>query len=413
MKSISLFIAIVVLAVPASAWAHGGVGRTPERSDADARLFMADAATGELVAIDLSGAGTVTRLSTPPFIMSLALSTDQRHLFVMRGRSTDRDYITVVNTGAEDAGDGLLRPPYVARTIQVDTPGPGDENNTITIGGKDALLLEGTAEAIVMDDDAFSGFGPIDVRSYKLAAPDHYFYLESGDNLYVGHLRKGYVQVINRASGEEVTKIDGCPLVHGKAMDEASGRLFYACMRDIMVIGSRGDEMNQVVARISYPEKQRVGAFYHGSDGALWAYTEGELPIIYRLATDVEPYTLEVLPLDRSLRQWSTEGGEFLLSLSRGGMLEIRDGNSGEMLRTVAVSSAFEDDYHEHTDKAILPDIKSVGRDAYVSLPHEGRIAVVDLDTGAIERYIDTGGQPTRMVLVNAPRAASQAGVNR
>lgn len=412
MKPIPLFVAIAILFIPAYGWAHGGVERVAEGSDADARLFMADAATGDIVAIDLSDAGSVARLSTPPFIMSLALSSDQRHLYVMRGRDTHRDWITVVNTGAEDADGGLL-PPYVARTIQVDTPGPGDENHMITVGGKDALLIEGTAELLVFDRGAFTGFGPVGIRNYKLAAPDHYFYLESGDNLYVGHLRKGLVQVIDRASGEEVTRIEGCPLVHGKAMDEASGRLFYACMRDIMVIGSRGDEANQIVARIRYPEKQRVGAFYHGSDGVLWAYTEGVLPIIYRLATDVEPYELEVLSLDRSIRQWSTEGGEFLLSLSRSGILEIRDGNSGEMLRNVEVCGAFEDDYHEHTNKAILPDIKSMGRDAYVSLPHEGRIAVVDLDNGQIERYIDTGGEPTRLVVVTAPRAASQARVIR
>jgi hypothetical protein len=395
----------------ASAWAHGGTERVVEGSDAQARLFTADATTGELVAIDLPDGAATTRLTTPPFIMSLALSTDHRHLFVMRGRSTDRDWITVVNTGAEGLA-GRLRPPFIARTLPVNTPGPGEENNMYTIGGKDALLLEGTAEAVVMDPDAFSGFGPVGVRRYQLAAPDHYFYLESGENLYVGHLRKGYVQVIDRETGAEVTRIDGCPLIHGRAMDEASGRLFYACMRDIMVIGSRGAEANQVVARIPYPEKQRVGAFYHGAGGVLWAYTEGILPIIYRLATDVEPYVLEVLPLDPSIRQWSAEGGKFLLSLARSGVLEIRDGNSGAVLRTAVVSKSFGDDYHEHTDKAILPDIKSMDGDAYVSLPHEGRIAVVDLATGDIERYLDTGGEPTRIVLVRpqgeAPTAARQ-----
>ncbi|MGI9341975.1 MAG: hypothetical protein ACR2QV_03955 [Gammaproteobacteria bacterium] len=412
MKKIAWLAAFALLPLwSTSGWAHGGTERVVEGSDAQARLFTADATTGELVAVDLPDGVAITRLTTPRFIMSLALSTDNRHLFVMRGRNTDRDWITVVNTGA-DGPAGRLRPPFIARTIAVDTPGPGDENNMYTIGGKDALLLEGTAEAIVMDDNAFSGFGSVDVRSYELAAPDHYFYLESGDNLYIGHLRKGFVQVIDRDSGAEVTRVQGCPLVHGRGMDEATGRLFYACMRDIMVIGSRGGEANQVVARIPYPEKQRVGAFYHGAGGVLWAYTEGILPIIYRLATDVEPYVLEVLPLDPSIRQWSAEGGKFLLSLTRSGVLEIRDGNSGAVLRRAEVSKPFGDDYHEHTDKAILPDIKSMDGDAYVSLPHEGRIAVVDLATAEIERYIDTGGEPTRIVLVRpqgeAPTAARQ-----
>jgi hypothetical protein len=39
---------------------------------------------------------------------------------------------------------------------------------------------------------------------------------------------------------------------------------------------------------------------------------------------------------------------------------------------------------------------------AYASLPHEGRIAVVNLDNGQIKRYLETGGEPTRIVLVSA-----------
>ncbi|MBT8441122.1 MAG: hypothetical protein KJO76_01955 [Gammaproteobacteria bacterium] len=389
-------------------WGHGGTKRVAEASAGEARIFIADAATGDLVAVDLPTGEVVSRLSTPRFIMSLALSTDEQRLFVMRGRSTDRDLITVVNTGkAEVAGE--LKPPYIARTIPAATPGPGDENRVVTVGGKDALMMEGTAEFLVMEDTDFTGLTSVGVRKYRLGAPDHYFYLESGDNLYVGHLRKGYVQVLNRESAEEVARITGCPLVHGKAKDEASGRLFYACMRDIMVVGTRGDEMNKVVARIPYPEDQRVGAFYHGPGRILWAYTEGILPIIYRLDAAAEPYSLEVLPLDQSIRQWATEGGEQLLTLTRGGVLEIRDGATGALLHGVQVCGRFEDDYHEHTDKAILPDIKSLRGDAYVSLPHEGRIAVVDLETGKIERYLDTGGEPTRIVLMDVREGAARA----
>ena len=183
-------------------------------------------------------------------------------------------------------------------------------------------------------------------------------------------------------------------------------------MRDIMVLGTRGEEMNQVVARISYPEEQRVAAFLHGPGRILWAYTEGILPIIYRLDAAVEPYTLEVLPLGASIRQWSTEGGELLLSLTRGGVLQIRDGASGDLLRSVEVCKAFTDDYHEHVDKAILPDIKSMNGDAYVSLPHEGRIAIVDLETGKIKRYLDTGGEPTRIVLIQAHSEEARAASN-
>jgi hypothetical protein len=182
-------------------------------------------------------------------------------------------------------------------------------------------------------------------------------------------------------------------------------------MRDVMVIGSRGGEMNRVVARIPYPEQQRVGAFIQGSGRILWGYTEGILPIIYRLDTAVEPYQFDVVTLDASIRQWATAGGEYFLSLTRGGVLQIRDGGTGEVLRTAALYKPFTDDYHEHVDKAILPDIKSRDDKAYVSLPHEGRIAIVNLKTAEIERYLDVGGEPTRIVFVEA-KAAERAASN-
>jgi hypothetical protein len=53
-------------------------------------------------------------------------------------------------------------------------------------------------------------------------------------------------------------------------------------------------------------------------------------------------------------------------------------------------------------DKALLPDIRFLGERVYISLPHEGRIAEVVLDPAEVIRYIDVGGQPTRMVAISA-----------
>jgi zinc transport system substrate-binding protein len=338
--------------------------------------------------------------------MTLALSQDQRNLFVMRGRDTDSDYITVVDTGF-DPDSGRLRPPHVARTIPIDTPGPGSHNRTYAVGNRDALLLEGTAEMLVMDPADFNGFASVPARLIKLAGPDHYFYLAEAETLYIGHLRRGFVQVIDRDSGEEITRISGCPLLHGEGKDEASGRLFFACRADVIAIGTRGAERNQIVARIPYPEDQRIGMFFEGHGRVLWGYTEGILPIIYRLDPAAEPYEFTVVPLDFSIRQASARDGELFLSLTRGGVLQIRDGDSGAVVHATRVSAPFEDDYHEHVDKAILPDIRALGDNAYVSLPHEGRVAVVNLDSGEVSRYLETGGSPTRIVLVDAQMAGA------
>jgi hypothetical protein len=63
-------------------------------------------------------------------------------------------------------------------------------------------------------------------------------------------------------------------------------------------------------------------------------------------------------------------------------------------------------------DKALLPDIRFLGDLVYISLPHEGRIAELQLPSGEVLRYIEVGGQPTRMVAVPADLGSSQASEN-
>jgi hypothetical protein len=396
--------------LPVTGWGHGPVDRVSEAYGVEARLFTADAANGELVVVDLPTDYVAARLATPPHIMSIALSSDGRHLFVLRGRATNRDMVTVINTGVR-AESSVVVAPYVARTLPASSPGPGDDNRAITVAGHDAMLMEGAGELLIFEEDDFSGLGPVRYDSYKLAAPDHYFYLEVGPKLYVGHLRGGFVQVLDKASGAEIDRIEGCRMLHGKAYADDTGHLFYPCMNDIMVVGTRGDEADREVARIDYPEEQRVGAFLRGAGSVLWGYTEGTLPMLYRLDTAVQPYQLTTLPVGAAIRQWVTEDGRLLLLLNRNGMLEIRDGGSGEILRSVLVSGPFEGDYHENVDKAILPDIKTLHGMAYVSLPHEGRIAVVELEHAKVERLIDVGGKPTRIMLVHVGGEASEPAV--
>ena len=382
-------------------FAHGPVDRVPAVWTQQARLFAADAHNGEIVVIDLPEGNTVTRLPTPPFIMIMGFSGDERYLFAMRGRSTDRDWVTVIRTGFDPA-TGEARFPYIARTFLGSAAGGVHHGHLASVGAKDAIFMEGRAELDVYDNVGLTGLDAVKLRRYKLAAPDHYFYLEAADKLYVGHLAKGFIQVLNRDSGEELTRIPGCPVLHGKARDESSHRLFYACQGDVMVIGTRGEEADKEVARIPYPGRQRVGAFLAGQDRVLWGYTEGELTALYRLDAARQPYAFEVLPVEASIQQNVNGDGSLLLILLRSGVFEIRDGSSGNLLRAVSVTAAFADEFHEHVDKAILPDIQTLGGLAYISLPHEGRIAEVDLRTAKILRYLETGGEPTRLRLLQA-----------
>ncbi|MEZ5565384.1 MAG: hypothetical protein R3F24_07635 [Gammaproteobacteria bacterium] len=134
------------------------------------------------------------------------------------------------------------------------------------------MLNEESAEMEIYETDAFGSLAAVPTRIIKLAAPDHYHYQEAGDHLYVGHLAKGLVQILDRKTGTEVGRIGKCPVLHGMAKDEASGRLFFACMANVMVIGTRGAEKDQEVARIPYPGKQRIAVFFNGRDRVLWKH---------------------------------------------------------------------------------------------------------------------------------------------
>lgn len=399
----TLFLGL--FALPALVSAHGPIARENDARPTSGRLFTSDSATGEVVALDLPGGEVVTRLATPPLILSLGLGHEGRYVFAMRGRNTDRDTITVIDSGFE--GGGLAHVPAIVRTFTGTAPGGIRDGFLSTVAGRNAIFQESAGEIEVLEGDGFGSLAAIGLRRIKLAAPDHYHYLEAGRYLYVGHLAKGFVQILDAKSGREKARIGGCPVLHGMAADAASGRLFFACMNGVLVVGTRGKEMNREVARIPYPGKQRIAAFRHGANGVLWGSSEGANPTLQRLDPAVQPFAFQSVPVESAIQQATSEDGRYLFVYLRNGKLEIRDGASGALLRDVTVSRPFESEYHEHVDKALLPDIVSEGKLAWVTIPPEGVIVEVDVEDGREVRRFPVGGQPTRLVLVKPPAAAA------
>jgi hypothetical protein len=396
--------------MPVVALAHGPVARVAEGRAVEARLFTSDSASGDIVAVDLPGGEVVSRLATPPHVLSLGRSADGRRLYAMRGRDTERDAVTVIDSGMGSA-DGRSRLPSIVRSWLGRAPGGVRDGAMPSVGGRDAIFYEEAGELRVFDTADFAGLDAVPARVIKLAAPDHYHYLEAGDFLYVGHLAKSMVQIIARDSGQEVGRIMGCPILHGMAADAASGRLVFACMKNVVVVGTRGAEQNREVARVPYPGAQRTAVFAHGRDRVIWGSSEGANPVMLRLDLAVEPYAFQAVPVDSVIQRGTTEDGEFLILYSRNGRLDIRDGGTGELLRRVKVSRKFNAEYHEHVDKALLPDIVTLGRRAYISIPPEGVIVEIDLDRGKVLRRIRLGGEPTRLIAVRGTAAPTQAGL--
>lgn len=406
--SLAIWSAVAALLAMAgqSAVAHGPVPRKAENVPTEARLFTADSATGAVVVVDLPSGQVVTRIPTPPFVLTMGRSQDGRYIFAMRGRDSDRDTITVIDSGIDRAAGKMLLP-VVARTWLGRSPGGVHDGVLSSVGGRDAIFQEDVGELQVFDGNDFGSLNGVPSRLIKLAAPDHYHYLEAGNFLYVGHLAKSMVQILERDTGQEVGRVQKCPILHGMAADEPSGRLFFACMKDVVVVGTRSGEQNREVARIPYPSAQRIGIFVHGRDRVIWGTTEGANPAVLKLDAAREPYAFEAVPVDSVIQRGATEDGSLLLLYSRTGKLDIRDGGSGRLLRQVAISKPFSKEYHEHVDKALLPDIITRGTTGLISIPPEGVIVEVDLVKGRVMRRIAVGGEPTRLIAVEARASAN------
>ena len=380
---------------------HGAVQRASELKDSEIRLFVADNMNGSVVVVDFPDGEVTHRVSTSPSIMILASNKDNKYIYAMRGRDTDEDLTSILSTGF-DMEEKQFRKPHVIRTIKTDTPGGPRDSKMATVGGYDAILTEGEAEVVVIMSDDIDGYSELKTKRYKIAAPDHYHYLEGETYLYIGHLINGFVQVLDRSTGEEVKRIKGCPMLHGMTEDEESGRLIFSCARDVIVVGTLGAEKAKLIARIPYPENTGRGcaAFLKGEGRIQWCYTEGIIPRLYRVDLSQEPYQFTTLSVESSIQQNSTDDGKYLMVLSKQGVLYLYHGRDGNLIKEIKVSEPFLGDWFEDVGKAILPGIESHNGVAYITLTHEGRIAEIDLEQGKVKRYIDIGGFPTRIVLL-------------
>lgn len=388
----------------ANIFGHGGVTRVSILKEAELRLFVADNLDSTLVTIDFPSGEIINRVSTPPSIMTLQIGGKNNYIFAMRGRDTDQDLVSIIDTGYDNLSQNF-RQPFVLRTLPMDTPGGGRNNGghvMATVNGFNAVLTEGNGEIVVFETDTFDGFSDLKTKTYNLASPDHYHYQEGEKFLYIGHLFGGFVQILDKDTGEEYGRINNCPRLHGMGRDHDTGRLFFSCMREVVVVGTRGKERAKEVSRIVYPDSGRsCAAFLEGRDRVRWCYTEGIIPQLYRLDASNEEYQFQILKVEPSIRQQVTKDGKYLMILTREGSLSLHDGYDGSFIRNIKLSDTFEGQWNEDVGKAILPDIVSHNGIAYVSLTHEGRVAVIDLEAGEVKRYIDTGGFPTRMVLLS------------
>jgi len=321
--------------------------------------------------------------------MTLAASPDHAYILAIRGRDVDRQHVSVIASGVEQ--DGFHRP-YIAKTLLLGKAIGGVHGGHLDeMWGRLFLCSEADGKVHRFEVQALDPRSAFTTETLNLGAPDHYDFLPMDDSVWVGGLRTEAVRLLNQ-EGKELVRYP-CPRFHGLTYDDETGRAFFACAQDVLVIEDR-----QIKTRIPYPASERIGTFIETADGFFGA-SEG---VVNLQRLDPMGMELTAVPLGSTLMAHSTtEDDKFVLVLLQNGVLEVRDGKQGELVRSIRLGPWLPT-MDEDVSGAIMPAIVVRGSYAYVSLPHRGLVLEVNWESGKTTRSLRVGGMPTRMALIGA-----------
>lgn len=406
--TVTLALPLMLAGGLTAAFAHESAQRTPEAWQVKQRLLISDSANGDIIVLDDNVVRE--RLSTPPAPISLARSHDGHTAIAIRGRNTDVDHVTMIDT-AFDQNTGTAARPYVARTWATVSAGGVHDGHLPEVRGKLGLSMEATGKLQLLTPEV-SGLGSAEAGTISLGQPGHYTFVtvagaDGSELLHVGSTA-GNTAVIDTASGRTIASDGRCPGLHGGAATTDGDTVFFACSNGMLVAPS--DPKSGTARLVTYPTADRDGSVYAGAtDSAhrdvLWA-TNGGKTSLDRITVDGDRVALTPVPLGN---RWATrnelattlapEIGR-LYVLTYQGFLQVRDAASGALLRERKVMPALRLTEEETTTKATNPDLVVAADRIYLSVPATGTVLSISLDGRRTFQTTRVGGQPTRMVLL-------------
>ncbi|MFT4294201.1 MAG: hypothetical protein QM582_02180 [Micropruina sp.] len=404
----ALTAGLVTAAPPQLAPAHDAPDPVGEAWHVHERLLVSDSATGDIVVID---DGKVRdRISTPKAPISLARSADGTVAFALRGRAADRHHVSMIDT-AYDAEHAEARLPYVARTWVTTAPGGVNHGRLPEASGKIGIPSESDGVLQWFDTRKIAGFEDPRAGTLDLGQPGHYSLVvtkaaDGAELLHVGNIR-GTSQVLDIASGKVVSTGTGaCPALHGAMLSPDGTRVVYSCANGLRVVPadpSSGGEQ----AFVPYPGSRRTAVMFAGADGVIWGSTGGALTTVQRIDTrSAVPTITEVSVARRGhkrtvLRVDSSADGARLYVLTHQGYLQLRDGNTGKLIRERRVMKKVPTSLDETTEVAVLPDLAFGEDSVHLSVPQSGTVLTFADDLRGGFYTLRVGGTPTRMVVLS------------
>ncbi|MER7072375.1 zinc metallochaperone AztD [Terrabacter sp. NPDC000476] len=335
-------------------------------------VMVVDAATLEVV----GGAATTGFVRLNP-------AGDGRHVLV-----TQDDGWRVLDLGAwtephGDHGHSFTTTPRLTGTT-IRGPHPG---HVVVHGTRTTLFADGTGEMQVLDPDSLGAVdGSVDVVRHRAPAAHHGVAVTLPDGTLVHSLgteeaRTGAVAL--DVAGAEVARTDDCPGLHGEAV-AAGDVVTLGCENGILVY--RDGRFTKVASPTAYG---RIGnqAGSERSGVVLGDYKvdeDAELERPTRISlVDTRTGRLRLVETGASYSFRSLERGPAgeALVLGTDGRLRVVDPDTGVVTRSVPVVGPWREPVQWQDPR---PAVRVVGDRAYVTEPSRSRLVAVDLTTGRL-----------------------------
>lgn len=379
--------------------AHGA----EEEVVAPQRLFVADGKDGAVRLLDLSDGSTLAEYSLsgparlyrgPSGTLAFAVQREQNQVDLLdsgvRFVEHEEHYDLDLEEPAQlDFALAIAQPThFVIHDEQVAIFGDGD--GTVT------LLTEAAARG---------GDAP---RTFATGRAHHGVAVPLGDHMVLSlpdpDTEDAILPVgvtVQTMAGAEVARFADCPGLHGEA-SVGEIAVAFGCSDGVLLVQQDGESFSsaKIPNPADNPNEARVGTLYYSADADLLVGNFSREGIVL-----IDPVALTMTPVRTPSPMWTFALAEHdpqhIVVLTLDGQLHTIDGESGEIIGSIAVVEPFEPPA-QGTEGVILPLLHVAGEMAYISDPNAGTVTEVHLAEMAVERTLTIPGAPYSLAAFGA-----------
>lgn len=310
---------------------------------------------------------------------------------LMASESSDARFVYLRERGGAATWVLNLTGPHGAELVQE----PVESNkptHVVSHDGRTVIYNDGTGAASAFaESDLLSG--ALDITTIDSGAPHHGVAAPLGEGYVItvpGENVLPDAVSVRDAEGRPTGREISCPALHGEGI--VGDFVAFGCQDAVLILGASTETM------IAYPSDsdKRVGVFASPlGDSPVLAgsyYDAGEPPTALMLV-DTAVGTATQVDLESAFTAFTRSGDDQVVVALANGRLAVVDPNSGQIERMIDVAPAGE------RDMAEMPVLAVHEQTAYVGDPMSKTIYIVDLLTGETTNKILLDAPPTSLAI--------------